>query len=274
MDPMYMKAGLTKEEVSFHTYRPRACRTSLFTVFFFPFSSPGPVTPILSELFSASSFVRSCRPCSRSAWMRSLVQHGTTACLQYEHSILPLGAAAQANATSSQQQKYKMGTSGRVEKMQLVILFGVAYLWRLPVLLRYAKSPNFVAKTSCPCSFARATHILLTTIHLLVHFLIFQIETMKSAEKERGRRASRKGPGGGGRRGSAFFLNEVTVHAARVSVSERLLLHGSINFDCTYFNFARNRPPGKTSQQINNFADIFFFLFMEFIVCRISILQS
>lgn len=35
MDPMYMKAGLTKEEVSFHTYRPRACRTSLFTVFFF-----------------------------------------------------------------------------------------------------------------------------------------------------------------------------------------------------------------------------------------------
>lgn len=37
MDPMYMKAGLTKEEVSFHTYRPRACRTSLFTVFFFLF---------------------------------------------------------------------------------------------------------------------------------------------------------------------------------------------------------------------------------------------
>ena len=39
------------------------------------------------------------------------------------------------------------------------------------------------------------------------------------AEKERGRRQSRKGPsdGGQGRRSSAFFLNEVTVHAARVS---------------------------------------------------------
>lgn len=44
-----------------------------------------------------------------------------------------------------------------------------------------------------------------------------ELDSMKSAEKERGRRASRKGPSGAGqgRRSSAFFLNEVTVHAAR-----------------------------------------------------------